>query len=376
MGKRRILPGELEIGSVLPWDAYDDRGFLLLRQGQMIGSNNQIEILIDRGLFAEVDPLVRKTQALTNKLGPSAVSPILEARRRLELICTEDESVEGFSEQIFFLRELIAEACRLSPDAALATAIFERHGRYSIRHSLDVAITCQVVGSSLEMSEDELSSTVAAALTMNLSILALQDELQAQKDPLSPEQREVIEQHPTDSVEALRTRGVTDAVWLEAVRSHHEAIDGSGYGQGRKGDEISLPAQLVSLSDIYCARISTREYRRALRPNAALRAIFLDQGKKVSQTLAGRFIKAIGVFPAGTPVKLENGEVAVVTERGESARTPYVCSILAPEGMPLMKPIRRDTRDAQCGVREVMEWSTVGAMPSMHALWGKVGTIY
>src|SRR5690606_23182102 len=116
------------------WDAYDDRGFLLLRQGQTVSSNNQIEILIERGLFAEVDPVMRRSQPLTNKLGPSAVSPILEARRRLELVCTADESVEGFSEQIFFLRELIAEACRLSPDAALATAIFERQGRYSIRH--------------------------------------------------------------------------------------------------------------------------------------------------------------------------------------------------------------------------------------------------
>ena len=93
----------------------------------------------------------------------------------------------------------------------------------------------------------------------------------------------------------------------------------------------------------------------------------------------GRYITpptTIGVFPAGTPVRLENGEIAVVTERGESANTPHVISIVAPEGMPLVKPVPRDTREPACGVREVMEWSKVGAMPSMHALWGKVGTIY
>lgn len=375
MGKRRILPGELEIGSMLPWDAFDDRGFLLLRQGQTITTSNQVDRLIDRGLFAELDVAIRKTQPLTNKLGPSAVSPILEARRRLELICSSPDS-EGFSEQILFLRELIAEACRLSPDAALATATFERHGRYSIRHSLDVAITCHVVGGVLEMEEDALCSIVAAALTMNLSILGMQDSLQGQKEPLTPEQRDVIERHPADSAAMLSALGVTDELWLETVLSHHEAIDGSGYGQHKKGDEIALSAQLVSLSDIYCARISTREYRRALRPSAALRALFLDQGKKVSPALAGRFIKAIGVFPAGSPVRLENGEIAVVTERGESANMPQVTSIVAPEGMPLVKPIRRDTREPAWRVREVMEWSDVGAMPSMHALWGKVGAIY
>ena len=375
MGKRRILPGELEIGSVLPWDAFDDRGTLLLRQGQTVSTNNQIERLIERGLFAELDAEVRRTQPLTNKLGPSAVSPILEARRRLELICASGE-VDAFSDQIFFLRELIVEACRLSPDAALATTTFERHGRYSIRHSLDVAITSHVVGLSLGMDDDALCSMVAAALTMNISILDLQDELQAQKDPLSAEQREVIARHPLDSTAQLRARGVRDDVWLDTVLLHHESIDGSGYCQQRSGDDIPLTAQIVSLSDIYCARISTREYRRALRPQTALRALFLDQGKKVSAALASRFIKAIGVFPAGTPVRLENGEIAVVTERGETANTPHVASIVTPDGMPIITPVRRDTREATCSVREVMEWSAVGAMPSMHTLWGKVGAIY
>jgi HD-GYP domain-containing protein (c-di-GMP phosphodiesterase class II) len=374
MAKRRIMADELALGSVLAFDAYDDRGRLLLRKGLVISSDNQIDALISRGLFAEMDP--NRRPEIVREKGPSAVSPILEARYRLELICASDEPNGHFMQDILGLRDLITEACRLNQDVALATALFERDGRYSIRHAMDVAIACHVVGHALDMGVDDLTSAVAAALTMNISIHHLQDILQNQKEPLTPEQRDIINKHPEQSTSYLRQHGVTDPVWLEAVLSHHEALDGSGYARGKKGDEIPLPAQLVSLADVYCARISSRKYRAGLRPNAALKALFLDQGKKVSQELASSFIKAIGVFPAGTPVRLQNGEIAVVTACGETARTPQVCSIVAAHGMPLVKPQKRDTRDPACAVKEVMEWSDVGAMPNMATLWGKVGATH
>ena len=375
MDKRRFLADELEVGSVLTADAFDDRGRLLLRRGHVISSDTQIGALIARGLFTAAEP-TRKPEAPVERPASSAVSLILEARYHLELICSSSQPYPNFAEEVLGLRKRIAEACRLSQDAALATALFEKAERYSIRHSIDVGVACHVVGTALEMDEAELTSTIAAALTMNISVLRLQDELQAQKEPLTPIQREAIQRHPEQSAETLRQLGVTDEVWLEAVLSHHEAIDGSGYGRARKGDEISLPAQLVSLGDIYCARISSRKYRRALRPNAALRALFLDQGKKVSQGLAARFIKAIGVFPAGTPVRLQNGEIAVVIERGENPSAPRVCSIVTPSGMPFVKPVPRDTTEPSCGVKEVMEWNDVGAMPSMQSIWGKVGATH
>ena len=107
----------------------------------------------------------------------------------------------------------------------------------------------------------------------------------------------------------------------------------------------------------------------------AIIALFLDQGKKVRDGLANHFIKTIGVFPEGTPVRLENGEIGVVTERGERASTPQVSSIIGPRGMPLAAPVKRDTSRPTYGVREVVDWSDVGAMPPMHALWGKHGAL-
>jgi HD-GYP domain-containing protein (c-di-GMP phosphodiesterase class II) len=370
MNKRRIAADEIGIGTVLPWDAYDEHGRLLLRKGLVVSTSTQIEGLIDRGLFVDVQKRERATPVVQEST-PSTVASILEARRRLQLVCAGDGAKADFVQQILGIHRLLAAACQLNQDAALATALWQREGRYSIRHSIDVAVACQVIGSTLKMEEDELQSTVAAALTMNISVLQLQDSLQAQREPLTPEQHAVIQNHPEASAAVLREHGVTDEFWLQAVLSHHEAIDGSGYKHGRSGDQIPVPAQLVSLADIYCARISSRSYRPALRPNAALRKLFLDQGKKVRDGLASQFIKAIGVFPPGTPVRLENGEIAVVTERGENASQPVVSSIIGPRGMPLAAPVKRDTGRPTYGVREVVDWSDVGAMPPMQTLWGK-----
>jgi HD-GYP domain-containing protein (c-di-GMP phosphodiesterase class II) len=357
---------------VLPWDVYDDRGRLLLKRGLLVSTDTQIDALIERGLFTEDDPVREK--ARVESVTTSAVALILDARHILQTLSAPSGSKTHFSQHILSVRELVRQACAMSRDAALAMTLLHRVGRYSIRHSVDAAIACQVVGESVGMPEAELSSAVAGALTMNISMLELQDDLQAQEEPLTDAQRELIRQHPEAGAALLLEYGVTDPLWLQVVRYHHEATDGSGY-KGTRGDDIPLAAQLVSLADIYCARISSRDYRAPLRPNAALRALFLDQSKKVRDGLAQQFIKAIGVFPSGTPVRLESGEIAVVTGPGRNVKTPSVCAILGPDGMRLVKPIIRDTSQPAFGVREVVAWSELGAPPSMQSIFGKAAAL-
>jgi HD-GYP domain-containing protein (c-di-GMP phosphodiesterase class II) len=365
---RRINAHELAIGTVLPRDVTDMTGHLLARKGEVIGSRAQINTLIEHGLFLDEGTLPQPAAPR----GTSAVALVLEGRRRLEACCLRQQLDASFKDPMLEVRRLIAQACSLSQEVALATAVLHRQGRYSIRHSVDVAVACQVVGPTVGLGEPDLTSVVAAALTMNISMLALQDRLQAQHEPLTDVQREQVQQHPAKGEGLLREHGVDDDVWLNAVLCHHEAIDGSGYGRPEQGGEVAIPAQLIALADVYCARISSRVTRRALRPSTALKALFLDHGTKVRHGLASQFIKAVGVFPPGTPVRLHNGEIAIVARRGDSARTPQVCAVVRTGGTPHLVPVPRDTSHSLYAVCEVLDWSNLGAPPSMESVWGKV----
>jgi HD-GYP domain-containing protein (c-di-GMP phosphodiesterase class II) len=371
--KRRIAAHEVAVGSTLPWDAYDPQGRLLLRRGHMILTGTQIERLVERGLFIEDDPAHERQAIVTREQPlPSAVALVLDARAHLQNACAAADGAGDFPSRILRIREVIREACTISQDVCLAMTLLQHKGRYSIRHAVDVAITAHVVGASLGLSESDLTASVAAALTMNISMHALQDVLQDQKLPLTSDQRHAVQTHPERSARTLLERGVTDEAWLAAVVNHHEAVDGSGYPAKKSEGDIPLTAQIISLADIYCARICSRSYRAPLRPNAALRAIFFEQGKRVSPDLANRFIKAIGIYPIGSAVRLENGEIGVVTHRGANVKTPDVSAVIGPRGLPLERPVKRDTSRPTFAVREVVSWSEAGAEPDMLAIWGPI----
>lgn len=371
------MPGELAVGHLLQWDVYDDESRLLLKKGQTIGSSSQITALIERGLFTERGAAKSEKNQPAPVVVPeqkSAISLVFEARHRLALLCAPTTAKDNFPAQLARICGLIQLAIRSNRDAALGTMLLCRDSKYSIRHSVDAAMIGYVVGTFIGMQEAELMSLTSAALTMNISMLDTQDEFQNREKPLSAEERVAIHRHPQQSVDLLRQLGVTDELWLNAVRDHHEAIDGSGYPAKKTADDLQIPTRIVSLSDIYCARVSGRNYRAPMRPNAALRAIFLG-GSSVETTLAAQFIKALGVFPPGTPVRLTNGEIAVVVGAGEKANVPMVCSLIGPRGAPLTMPIKRDTRIALYEIREAVDWSELGGTVNLQAFWGKDGAI-
>ncbi|RJF96956.1 hypothetical protein D3870_21585 [Noviherbaspirillum cavernae] len=151
-----------------------------------------------------------------------------------------------------------------------------------------------------------------------------------------------------------RQAGITDADWLECVLEHHENEDGSGYPNARPGAATSANAKILAVADRYCASVSTRDYRKSLLPNAAIHNVLLVHKKDVDPALAACFVREFGTYPTGTFVRLENGEIGVVTSRGKTTTTPVVHALVGPRGAPLSFPIRRDTSVPLNAVREVL----------------------
>jgi len=95
---------------------------------------------------------------------------------------------------------------------------------YSASHALVCAVLSHLIAVELDIDPAERSSMVYAALTMNIGMTALQDELAVQLDKPSPEQQQGIREHMALSRQMLVDRGITDPLWLAIVGRHHDEI--------------------------------------------------------------------------------------------------------------------------------------------------------
>jgi HD-GYP domain-containing protein (c-di-GMP phosphodiesterase class II) len=212
--------------------------------------------------------------------------------------------------------------------------------QYSVTHAMLVAVVCELAARNLPEWPAEWHPPLrSGALTMNLAMTSLQDTLALQATPPDVHQRVQIDAHAERSAQALQTAGVDDALWLEAVRHHHDSPP---------GPLADLPparqlARLIQRADIFAARLSPRSKRAALSGAAAAKAAYLDE-RQQPDAAGTAIIKAVGIYPPGSYVRLASGEVAVVLRRGARANEPIVASVISRAGTPIGEPALRNTR--------------------------------
>lgn len=369
---RKISPGDLHVGQLLPWDVYGEGGGLLARKGHLIANANQRDGLVERGVFED------RSEALPAAKAPQSVLRILNAVC-LELDAVLRDIASGRTVGPLQLRHklediaaMVTEAVDLNADVAIACILHNQQAApYSVRHSIDTAVVAQLAARALRKPPDEIATLTLAALTMNVGMLADHDFLQAGAAGLSAAESRLVRLHPQAGVLLLRQAGIVDEAWLACVLAHHENEDGSGYPNGLAGAAIPEAAKLLALADRYCARVAQRRYRKTMLPNAALRDILLEARHTLDGVLAAVLIRELGIYPVGTYVRLLNGEVGVVSRKGLNSTTPWVASLLGPRGAPLDVLLQRDTRGDLSGIREVLDAAQANAAFRMEQVWGR-----
>jgi putative two-component system response regulator len=119
------------------------------------------------------------------------------------------------------------------------------------------------LGSSLGLSKDELSALDRGGYLHDIGKIGIPDSILLKPTKLTTDEFEMIKQH---TIIGDRLCGELRSLRLvrQIVRHHHEALDGSGYPDGLKGEEVPLLAQIVGIVDLYDAVTSSRPYRSAL----------------------------------------------------------------------------------------------------------------
>lgn len=376
MDQRRLTVSDFVIGEPLLWDVYAEGRKLLLRRGHIIANLHQIDELVQRGLFvdsAQVSSAQRcaEDRPKPQQEAPSTLRLINLANKRLERLLYGLLTEADAEKKILEVAQALGFACNVNSDVALACIhLNQAAANYAVRHCIDTAVVSMLIARGMRKSNEEILKITAAALTMNVGMLRQQDQLQGKAEPLSERDRESIRRHPEEGAALLRQAGIVDSEWLRYVRMHHENEDGSGYPEERVGIDIPQNAKIISLADRYCARISSRTYRKQLLPNAALRGLFIDGGKTIDPQLSTYFVQELGIYLPGTAVRLQNGEIGVVTAKGRAPNTPIVHALIGPRGAPLSFAIKRETSKELFAVREAIHPEQLAIRFSMQQLWG------
>src|SRR5437899_44763 len=149
--------------------------------------------------------------------------------------------------------------------------------------------------------------------------------------------RALIEQHPMRSVEYLlsqRSFSKSTLSQMIVAFEHHRNFDGSGYPYGSRRPDIF--SRIVTIADVYDAMTTQRPWRNAFMPDEALGMMSREANRRFDPALMKVFVNTLGLYPVGTLVRLDSGDLGVVIYgggEGERLNRPII-SLLGRDGKP------------------------------------------
>ncbi len=371
----RLCAHHLKIGQPLPWNVRNEPGQLLLRKGYVLADQAQLEALLERGMYVDREEFAaaqREAEAAAQAAAaplPERVDPFqlwTDIQRRADQVLFNHESPQ-FRDDVEDMSDDIQDVIRSDAEAGLFELVNAPADSYAVSHSVQTAYVACLASEHFGWSDSERQTITNAALTMNLSILEMQNMLAFQVSPLSARQREAIDKHPQMGRAMLERAGVNNPDWLRTVEQHHVTADGSGLPFDRS--DLSQLACLIHYADVYLAKISARSSRPAMASNLAAREMFM-RADGANNPFAAAIIKEVGLFPPGSWVRLENGELALVVRRGEHVYGPQVQSFVDQGGKAFAQPQARDTANPSFKVKHAIPRGQIRVKINQRQLFG------
>jgi putative nucleotidyltransferase with HDIG domain len=170
--------------------------------------------------------------------------------------------------------------------ASAFAQIVDSKSPYTARHSEDVALIAETVARNLGLPDQDAYKIRIAALLHDLGKLSVPNTILDKPDKPSPEEWQVIQQHPFYTHKVLEP--LPALIEIEELASeHHERLDGKGYFRQLTGEHLPLGAQIIAAADVYQALSVDRPYRQRLEPGQILDIMAQMQGSHLNPDCVG-----------------------------------------------------------------------------------------
>jgi HD-GYP domain-containing protein (c-di-GMP phosphodiesterase class II) len=382
----------LGLNEPLPFGVRDASGRLLLAAGRVIDTTASLEEIRSQPLFADETESAEWNRRLAAAMDQAirqgaSLKEVVQARPEVQQRETKPVKeltlTEMWQELVMHLDMALRD---VRPDTDWCTRLFQVHARsrvlatrrldaslyhlvyaaahsvekYSCHHALLSQLICEQAATMLGWPQAWIDSLGRAALTMNVAMVRLQDQLAVSQLTPTADMRAEIDGHAATGARMLKSAGMADALACSVVALHH---DGTQADQPLASltPERQL-ARLLRRVDIFGAKISRRATRAPMSPVQAAREACLGIAG-VPDEIGGALLKAVGLYPPGSFVELVSGEIGIVVARGRRANLPFVASLVSASGNVLGEPALRDTIDRRFTVKSAVPPAQVKVRP-------------
>ncbi len=247
----------------------------------------------------------------------------------------------------------MVESIFRNPDAITSLSRLKSFDDYTFQHSVNVSVLALALGRHLGIVKDELRRLGIGAILHDVGKMRVPEEVLNKPGRLTDEEFEVMKAHTLHGAKILMdTQDVPDESAAVAL-NHHERFNGRGYPRGLQGMGIGKFGLIAAIVDVYDAVTSDRVYHKGMPSHQALQKIYEWAKTDFYPVYVQRFIQCVGIYPIGSVVRLDTGEVGIVCRQNHvELLRPWVRVVRGAGGEPLAHPLDVDlTEPDPRGVR-------------------------
>jgi HD-GYP domain-containing protein (c-di-GMP phosphodiesterase class II) len=327
----RLVPIEsVRPNTVLGKTLYDVEGRILLRAGVVLRENTiakikEINILsiyiVDKYSGEEIEdiikPEIRQKTILTIKEAFSNIGRLNGGN-----LIRNKENDYTWQEQSYFyniekMAVNIVEDILKCKDVLLALVDIRSMNNYIYSHSVNVAVISLTIGIAFQFSKKRLEALCIGALIHDIGKSLLPKEIldkQNRQYELTLEEKEIMKRHPRLGYKYLSNTYNINSLSKIIVLQHHERIDGNGYPDSLKKDNIIDLSNIVSIANAYDNLSTDLPGKRAMFPSDVLEYLMSNAGTMFDHNIVNVFCRIVIPYPKGTIVELSTSETAIVEE--------------------------------------------------------------
>lgn len=246
-----------------------------------------------------------------------------------------------------------------NPDALMCFTQLKHKDAYTAEHSVRVSVLAMAFGRHLNMNRDDIEVLGLGALLHDIGKTRVPTEILVKDGSLTEHEQQLMRQHVSYGIQILESTDIPSRA-MDVVAQHHERYDGSGYAKGLKGKQISEFGMIGGIADFYDALTSDRPYKNGAPSHKVLRDLYKFRGTMFNPDLIERFIQCIGIYPIGSVVELNTGDIGVVQNINRARRLkPQVALVLQPDHATYRKPVTVDLNTKSSPSGQSYEITTV-----------------